>query len=169
MAAADSLTAARLRELLSYDPTTGLFKWRVNRRGGCKAGSVAGVNDGRGYIKTTIDGRPCRAHRLAWLYVYGEWPAHQIDHINGVRSDNRLANLREATNAQNLQNQRKANSKNKCGLLGVGPFGDKWRAQISYYGTTKHLGLFETPELAHAVYLEAKAAMHPFQTLVDVS
>lgn len=98
----------------------------------------------------------------------GEWPAHQIDHEDTDKSNNRWVNLRVATNAQNKQNIRKARSDNKCGLLGVCRDGGRWRAQIKVLYRNKHLGSFASPEQAHAAYLEAKARLHPFQTLTDV-
>lgn len=159
------LTAERLRELLRYDPGTGIFTWRMNRSGGTKAGDVAGSDDGQGYVSIRIDGRAYLAHRLVWLYVYGVWPERQIDHRYGIRNDNRLSELREATNKQNQHNQRKAQGSNKSGLLGVSYSRGKPRARIRVDGKQKHLGTFDTAELAQAAYLEAKAVLHPFQTL----
>src|ERR1700719_1662744 len=96
----------RLRELLSYDPETGVFRWLVRKRQNVKAGDVAGSFDGCGYCKISIDRRAYKAHRLAWLYMTGEWPPAEIDHINMNRADNRFANLRLATRHQNMANQR---------------------------------------------------------------
>lgn len=164
-----SLTAWRLRELLHYDPLTGVFTWvkDAGRWGRIKAGSVAGHQNSRGYMQIRVDERMYKAHRLAWLYMTGKWPEHQIDHISGVRHENAWCNLREATNSQNQQNVRKARSDNKCGLLGVSRDRDRWKAQIKIDGSNKSLGTFDTPEQAHAAYLEAKARMHPFQMIVQ--
>jgi len=97
------LTAERLREVVTYDPLTGIFRWRVTR--GCaKAGAVAGGPEKKGYLRISIDGRRFKAHRLAWLYVKGCWPVDQIDHENGRNADNRFDNLREANNPLNSAN-----------------------------------------------------------------
>lgn len=108
------------------------------------------------------------AHRLVWLHLYGEWPEHGIDHINGRRSDNTAANLRSVPQSENVQNQRKARRDNKStGLLGVSrPSGrSKYRAQIMAQGRNRYLGYFDTPEEAHAAYLAAKRQLHPGCTI----
>src|SRR4029450_2313606 len=112
------LTAERLRELLDYDPETGDFTWKVNRR--CvRSGSVAGnVNCVDGYCYIGVDARRYHAHRLAWLYIKGAWPNDQIDHINGNKADNRFANLRQATHSQNQANGGRY-SNNASGYNGV--------------------------------------------------
>lgn len=107
------------------------------------------------------------AHRLAWQYATGDVPAADIDHINGVKNDNRLANLRPATRAQNMQNQRRARSDNATGILGVGCVRGRWKSQIQSDGIRMHLGTFDTAEHARSAYLDAKAARHPFQTIVE--
>ena len=130
------ITQVRLQELLSYDPETGIFRWKVDRNGNAKKGEVAGSIASDGYRAIRIDGRHYFAHRLAWFFVHGMWPADQIDHLNGRRADNRLANLREATNRENQQNLRRARSGSRSGLLGVSWHGQKgrWRAEIRYNG-----------------------------------
>jgi hypothetical protein len=99
-----TLTQQRLHELLHYDPSTGAFTWRVapNRR--IIAGSVAGVTETNGYRRIRIDGRQYGAHRLAWLYMHGEFPPNDIDHINRTRDDNRSTNLRAVTRKENMTN-----------------------------------------------------------------
>lgn len=160
------LTAERLRELLSYDPFTGLFTWRVSRGGMC-AGMIAGTHDKDGYTQISIDSRLYKASRLAWFYIKGEWPGFEVDHRNTTRSDNSWDNLRQATNAQNKQNIRKAHADSKSGFLGVCANRGRWQAEIQVNGKKKHIGYFDTPELAHAAYLEAKVELHPFQTIVE--
>lgn len=159
------LTAERLRELLSYDQETGVFTWRVQTNNRVKVGMVAGSLNGQGYVQLRVDGIRYAAHRLAWLYVHGEWPKHQIDHINGSKADNRIANLRDGTQSLNQQNRRTALSTNKTGFLGVASFKGKFRALIYVKGKHVELGSFETPERAHAVYIEAKRKYHEGCTL----
>lgn len=99
------LTQDLLKSLLTYDPNTGVFTWRVNCGTRARAGNLAGCVAGDGYIQIKIRGCKYYAHRLAWLYTYGVWPADQLDHINRVKTDNRIANLRTATAAENNQNR----------------------------------------------------------------
>ena len=162
----EALTAERLRELLSYDQETGEFRWSLGGKGTGGPGSVAG-HVSRGYVRICVAGHMYQAHRLAWLYVHGEWPVDQIDHINGEKIDNHIANLREATASENGGNQRKAASNNKAGLLGVSWYKQrkKFKAQIKLNGKTKHLGMFSTSEQAHQAYLVAKRELHPFCTI----
>ena len=158
----------RLRELLAYDGDTGHLRWLVNRNK-VRAGSVAGSVDQTGYVCVKIDRRILKAHRVAWAMTHGAWPKDQIDHINGERADNMIANLREASRSENLQNQRRPRSDNKTGYLGVNwQTSDKrWRAQIKAAGRVIYLGQFTTPEAARDAYLAAKKQLHPFQTIVQ--
>lgn len=158
------LTAERLRELLSYDPESGLFTRRLGRAANAPADIVAGHADSRGYVKFMVDGRRYFAHRLAWFYVHGRWPVAMIDHRNGVRSDNWIKNLREATTGQNQQN-RKMNKDNKSNRPGVSwsRSDRKWRAEIKIGGETRFLGNFDCPDAAGDAYIEAKAKLHTFQ------
>lgn len=159
------LTAERLRELLHYEPETGIFTWLVSNGKRAKVGAIAGTTTSDGYVAIGIGRAQYQAHRLAWLYMTGEWPPHMIDHENTIRTANWWKNLRLATNAQNMQNLRKALPNNKCGMLGVSQRNTTFSAQIKVGGKKHYLGSFDTPELAHAAYLEAKARMHPYQTL----
>ncbi len=153
---------------VEYDPGTGAFTWRTSTRGH-KAGAVAGSrHKGTGYVSLSIAGRRYLAHRLAWYAVYGEWPPEGIDHINGVRHDNSIANLRPATRSQNQQNLRVAMRNSGTGLLGAFHHKStgKFMAQIAHEGRQMYLGLHATPEAAHSAYLAAKARLHPYQTIV---
>jgi hypothetical protein len=151
MAKAD-LTAARLRELLSYDPTSGHFHWLVNRRAKAKAGDLAGTAHDSGYWLICIDGRDYRAHRLAWLYVHGQMPNGMLDHINRDKRDNRIENLRECVSYINQRNTGLF-STNTSGTKGVHwkASDSRWHASIVDRGTRYHLGDYATlPEAAAA-------------------
>ncbi|EMK2710698.1 HNH endonuclease, partial [Pseudomonas aeruginosa] len=100
----ETLTQERLKELLSYDAATGEFTWMARKGSRALPGAAAGSNDGQGYVRIAIDGCRYRAHRLAWLYCYGKWPAAQVDHLNHRRDDNRLSNLREVSHSENQRN-----------------------------------------------------------------
>ena len=143
------LTAEKLRELLHYEPATGIFTWKISTSNRVKVGDAAGYPEGGGYLRIMVQSRRYKAHRLAWLYVYGEWPKDQIDHINRNRSDNRIANLREVTNKQNMQNAGKS-SHNTSGHPGVcwHKQHSKWQAKIMHNYKGIHLGYFATLEEA---------------------
>jgi hypothetical protein len=158
------ITQARLKELLHYDPDTGVFTYRVTSRW-YTAGGVAGGLTPVGYRTIGIDRKGHLAHRLAVLYMTGAMPPSDVDHVNGVKSDNRWRNLRVATRGENQQNIRGPRGHNKTGLLGVRLWRGKFRAQIVHAGKQFYLGCFSTPEEAHAAYLKAKAELHPFSTL----
>jgi hypothetical protein len=156
-------TAERVREMLDYDPETGVFTWKAkNPRSRIPIGAVAGANM-NGYRVIILDMARYRAHHLAWLHVYGVWPEHGIDHRNRQPSDNRIANLREATQDQNMQNLGKPRT-NTSGYQGVskGRHGTGWRAAIHHDGRRINLGTFKTPEEASAAYVRAKTELHPF-------
>lgn len=158
------LDAARLREILEYDTESGLFTWRIGISNRVKPGMQAG-NKTHGYIEIGIENQAYRAHKLAWLYVFGYWPEKSIDHIDGNRSNNAIKNLRLATNQENSQNKWGASSSNKSsGMLGVTWHKQrgKWMAQITHDGRNHNLGLFDTAELAHSAYLHAKQRIHEF-------
>lgn len=157
------VTAERLREVLQYDSETGAFTWRVLRRYKATAGSLAGTVGSRGYLQISIDNRLYLAHRLAWLYVHGEWPSATIDHINGTRVDNRLANLRDVSIAENIQNAYQPRpGKVSCQMRGATK--DKrcknWKSSITANGITYRLGQFATAAEAHQAYLAAKSRLH---------
>lgn len=162
------LTAADLRKRLDYDQISGEFTWIATRSPRVSPGDRAGRTDGRGYREITIDGRPYKAHRLAWLWIYGSWPVNDIDHINGVRDDNKISNLRDVTRSVNLQNQKRARCDNSCGLLGVSPSHGRWQAEIKTPSMKIHLGTFTSPEAAHAAYLASKEILHEGYVPVDL-
>lgn len=157
-----ALTAERLRELLHYNPDTGVFRWLVSTSNRKPVGSVAGYISGR-YAEIRIDGVLYKAHRLAWLYVHGAWPSDQLDHIDGVKIRNAINNLRECSNAENHQNHT-VQRRSASGLLGAYRLkrSARWLASIKVNGTQHYLGVHDTPEAAHAAYLAAKAKLHTF-------
>mgnify|MGYP001076453336 CR=1 FL=1 len=152
--------ADELREKFAYDPTTGVFIRR-------STGKVAGHRKNNGYLHFHFAGKKRGAHRLAWLYVHGSWPEHDVDHINGIRSDNRICNLRDVSRSVNLQNQRRPASHNKStGVLGVyRHVGGRFMSRICVNQRGTYLGLFDTIEAAQAAYLEAKHRLHPGSTI----
>ena len=134
------MTASRLREKYTYNPDSGLFirNERMNNR---KKGTVGGSKNGAGYISIKIDGKVYQAHRLAWLYMTGEFPESDIDHINHVRDDNRWENLREITRQGNTQNA-SLSKNNTSGCTGVvwHKLVNKWEAKITVDYKTINLG-----------------------------
>ena len=164
-----SITVERVKELLSYDPDTGVFTWRVNAANHIKVGRIAGgVDKVSGYQRITLDGVCFKAHRLAWVFITGAWPGRLIDHINGNKSDNRASNLREATHSQNSQNMR-MRTKKKVPFKGVTPYWGKrggFVAQINIGGQQRKLGVFKTAEEASVAYV--KAAVQNFGSFAKV-
>lgn len=171
-----SLTAARVRELLRYDPSTGVFTNRINRSPKARAGSVAGcVSKSTGRTLICLDGiKDYQASRLAWLYMTGAWPSGDIDHIDGDQGNNRFSNLRDVSEKLNMQNLKAAHQDSSTGYLGVsehvvrtadGGKVKKFRARIYVDGKNRNIGVFESPVSAHRAYLKAKRALHPGCTI----
>lgn len=145
---------------LDYDPDTGIIRRRV-RGGKVPAGAIAGFLSGQGYRIIRVCGAQTQAHRLAWLLHYGEWPAREIDHINGVRDDNRIINLRLATRTENNWNTR-ARADNTSGFKGVyyHKTNNRWVAKIQRDGRRLFLGCFPTKEAAAAAVIAVRADLH---------
>lgn len=152
-----ALDEKRLKELMVYDPDTGLFTWRKTK-GRAKAGSAAGCKDAYGYKVIRVDGLLYKAHRLAWLYTYGEWPEGLLDHINRNPADNRIANLREASQSENMHN---ANRKSKSGVPGVRwrEERSRWVAQIRVGYRNHIIGSFMSKDEAVLARRQAEQAM----------
>lgn len=148
-------TQEYLKSIFCYDPETGLLTF-IRQRGGYPAGSVAGTKKQNGYIVVSVNRKLYRAHRLAWLYVHGVMPTGDIDHINGVRDDNRIANLRLATRTQNNANAKVA-SHNTSGYKGVSydKERNRYQAAIKHNGVRIALGRYLTAEDAHEAYCAA--------------
>ena len=157
------VTQDQVRKLLDYDQDTGVFTWRSFRNGRAVESAIAGCK-GSGYVHIKIYGRSYLAHRLAWLYVHGEFPDCLIDHIDSDRSNNRISNLRKATFIGNGQNRKFKQSNNLSGFLGVYKANDssKWKAQIRVNKKQVFLGSYDSPQEAHEAYLQAKRELHSF-------
>lgn len=163
-----------LRALIKYCPKTGQLIWKFRERSAFKsdkdfkrwnnryAGTFALNSDnGKGYMHGGIMGKLHKAHRVAWAIHYGEIPAHFIDHVNGNKSDNRIENLRVATNSQNKMNMPHPRN-NTSGFKGVSFYkrNGRWRAGIGANGKQKTIGYFDSPEEAYAAYCNAAKELH---------
>lgn len=152
------ISLATIKEQLDYCPMTGLFRWRVSKPRAVK-GSTAGFSCKKGYTRIKVLGVNFAAHRLAWLLSEGVWPTEQIDHINGVRDDNRRCNLREATAFENARN-RVSHKRTKSGFKGVYAIGKKFQASCKVANVVHHLGTFSTAEEASAAYNQFASKHH---------
>lgn len=157
------IDATTARRLLGYDQMTGIFIWKVRVANCVQVGQIAGTINTHGYRTIRYRGRGYQAHRLAFLIVTWRWPRVHVDHRDHNRANNVWTNLRECTPAENAQN-RHANRNRTSGALGVcwNKHVGKWQAQIQVHGRNRYLGVFPTIEEASAVYLSAKAKLHPF-------
>ena len=158
-----------IRQVLEYNKETGKFMWKVRVNSKVPSGANAGTPQNNGYILITIKTKKHLAHRLAWFFENGEFPNGQIDHINGVRTDNRIVNLRVVTTSENQQNLRSPRGKNP--YLGVSAVKGTslWQAHIQANGIQKNLGRFKTPEDARDAYMSAKKTWHPIATHLTAS
>lgn len=164
---ASALTLDDLRGQLHYDEVTGVFtRIAVAHSSHAKVGDQAGYVDAAGYVRVFVLGRQYKAHRLAWFYLHGAWPAGEIDHIDSNKQNNAASNLRDVPKHINQQN-RKRSTRSVSGLLGVTSSSDGSRnvARIRIGGTTRHLGSFRTADEAHEAYVDAKRLNHPGNTL----
>ena len=141
---------------LDFNQETGVFTWKNDGTRGVKAGDIAGSKMKSGYVMLSVKGKKLLAHRIAWLFVHGEFPEGNIDHINRNKSDNRIANLRPATYEQNAQNRLK-NIKNTSGYKGVTwhKRDERWQAAITVKGKVLHLGYYKVLDDASKAYIEA--------------
>lgn len=158
------ITQERLKEVINYNPETGIFTWNVNHKR-VRKGSVAGHKYSTGYIRISIDGVQYRAQRLAWLYITGNMPKNQIDHINRVRDDNRFVNLRDVPNHVNQMNKGvyPYRSKTNGGFRGVSKVKNckqRWSARITFKRKTINIGCFGSPEEAHEAYCKKMSELY---------
>jgi len=158
------ITHARLKQLVRYEPDTGLFYRMVRTSNNIDMSKPMGSIDSKDYLWASVDGKVYRLHRLAIYYVTGEMPSRSIDvdHKNMICTDNWFDNLRCVSRSVNMQNKQKPSANNKCGFIGVYLHKQlqRYTAQIRINGKNTHLGMFDTPELAHAAYLKAKRNHH---------
>lgn len=157
------LTQSTVKELLSYDAESGQF-FRLQKTKRSPIGQIKTSVLPTGYVMFSIKGRKYLAHRIAWLYVYGYFPAKHIDHIDGCKSNNAIANLRSVTRSLNMQNQRKPHT-GKGLPLGVHMHGNRFKAVIKTNGLQKHIGVFKTQSEASSAYISAKRQLHEGNTL----
>lgn len=159
------LTQANIKEILHYCHETGVFTWirKSKLKHNASIGNVAGYRHHTGYRLIGINNKQYSSHRLAWLYMTGEWPVVFIDHINGIKDDNSFLNLRLANRVENSRN-RGAQASNTSGYKGVtwNKAAQKWQAQIGIGGSKKlkYLGLFDNPKIAHKKYCKAALVLH---------
>lgn len=158
------LTQDKLKELLTYNPDTGVFVNKVFRGLRAMPGATAGSLNTNGYIGITINKQKYVAHRLAWFYIYGVWPTYYIDHINRIKTDNRIANLRDIPQLQNGQNK-SLHKNNTSGRTGVvwHKREQHWRARIRVKGKDIYLGSFDNIQAAIECRKQAELIYHPYR------
>ena len=154
------LTQEELKKFLDYDMETGIFTWKIKRKR-VNAGDIAGTCKLNGYLQIMINYKFYLCHRLAWLYIYGEFPNGILDHIDGNRANNKIFNLRQATSRQNNINA-KLSKRNTSGVKGVywHTQNKKWYAQININGKNKHIGFFNDIDSAKKSVMETREKYH---------
>lgn len=165
------ITQEELKSKLQYNPDTGVFIWLTSNSRRMKIGDISGYVNKRGYVKIRLEGKDYLAHRLAWLYVYGSLPYTLLDHKDGDPSNNRISNLRECTQSENMKN-RYINKNNVSGFKGVCwvKRENKWLASAALNGKSYHIGYYMTPEEAASAYYEFAIKHHGefFREIINV-
>lgn len=151
----EQVTFERAKERLAYNPETGVLVWASSPGGRVQVGRPAGYIGTNGYVVIRLDGLNYHAHRLAWLLHYGCWPQQEIDHINGIRNDNRISNLRDVDRSTNMSNRKGPDRDTQTGVLGVYKHRERFVAQRRINGIQRYLGTFGTAEEAGAAYRAA--------------
>jgi len=159
------LDKKELQRLVRYCPESGKLYWQASNHPKQIVGKEIGSINDIGYHVLSVHKNVLLAHRLIWFLYYGEWPTGVIDHINLIRSDNRISNLRDTTRRVNQENRIAAQSNSSTKLLGAFTYGNRFRSQIKACGKLYHLGVFNTSEEAHAAYIKAKRQLHEGNTL----
>lgn len=166
----DTLSFNRARQLFTYNKSTGILRWKVNKARAIAGDAVGTVMQKGNYLYTRIDGVGYLVHRVVWLFYYGKWPVGQLDHKDTNRTNNRIKNLRELSQRHNSQNQRRA-QRNKIASKFLGVHRDlrskenPWTAYITVDGRGIYLGSFGNEKSAHAAYVSAKRRLHAGNTL----
>ena len=147
---------------VAYNPFTGVFT-RKTAAGNQTVGAVIGNLNAKGYLKAKVLGQYVRLNRLAWFYIHGIWPTHEVDHINGCKSDNRLNNLRDCNGSLNCLNQSGPRINNRLGIQGVHLIKKtgRYRAKCCINGKTHHIGVFATATEAEEAYNNFKTPYKP--------
>lgn len=158
----------QLKNLLSYDPDTGIFAWAVARGTKIKPGFIAGCPNTDGYIKIVYMRRTYSAHRLAFLYMTGSYPEAEVDHVDGNPQNNKWANLRACSRQENMQNKLPNKGRKIGSLVGANRNLERWISRISSNGTQIHIGVYETEFEAHQAYLVKKAELHKFNPTLRI-
>jgi hypothetical protein len=158
-----------LHNILDYDEDTGIFKWKVRKGNSIYVGDIAGSFYTSGYRRIIINGIDYKEHRLAWYYVYAKWPEKLIDHIDGIKYNNAISNLREVTNSENMQNQKTAMKNKTSGSSIPGVYfyrnNNKYCAQLQINGKLKSFGSYSTIEEAESICIEMRRKYYAGNTI----
>lgn len=155
----DLISLKRLREVLTYDPTTGTFIWRLTLSSAARAGVAAGSIDANGYRRIAVDGQRYLAHRLAWFYAHGVWPQQQIDHIDGNRDNNASCNLRDVDACTNQQNRHRAQGANRFPWVTWKRAERRWRGAFQVRQRHITVGYFQTAEAAYSAVIAKRTEL----------